>query len=319
MNKPHSPIYTRRQFIMSISALSMAAMHVSFPSEKCNVPPGKMWEPIKATFGNLTLWGFATGSVKVKRSHYNPSLGIPQILVDYRWTEWLPIWTWVVMHPEGILVVDTGEVASIQHPGSLSDTGPEGWVSNRILKFHLNLGDELPAQMLAVGIHPDQVRWVVLTHLHLDHMDGITAFPNAEVLVSQTEWDNPFGAVMRRWPKNIKPHKIKFSNQVLPGFTSGYPLTTDCSISILPTPGHTYGHVSVLLQTNSAHVMLAGDVAFSQKQFLSGDVPGITADKKMLLETHRSIRKLASHQCLLFLPSHDPGNVARIHNSEWLL
>ena len=53
----------------------------------------------------------------------------------------------------------------------------------------------MSAQLQAVGITPEQVRIVVLTHMHTDHVGGIAAFTNSDVVVSRTEWQ----AARNRW------------------------------------------------------------------------------------------------------------------------
>jgi N-acyl homoserine lactone hydrolase len=310
---------TRTEFLGAGAVLLMGAAIRQEAPEPVPLPPAPQVPPICVEIGQMRLHGFATGCLRVKRSHRAPGSGIPQILLDWRWTEWLPIWTWVIEHPEGLLVVDTGEVAEVAEQNSLKGTGPAGWVSQRILRFSLTGAQELAPQMKAAGLDPQQVRWLVLTHLHLDHVDGLAAFRQAEVILSETEWKHPYGAVTERLPTWLAPRLLELNKQALPAFAASWPLTQDGAVHVVATPGHTNGHVSVLLRGLEYDVVLAGDAAFSQAQLLSGAVAGISADAKSSRSTYATLLAYARLRPTIFLPSHDPDNAARLLNCTYLL
>ena len=90
-------------------------------------------------------------------------------LLDKTWTEPLPIYAWVIEHPEGIIVVDTGETARVAEPGYFPwwhpyfRLGVRSWVRPE---------EEIGPQLQALGIQLTNVRWLVITHLHTDHAGG---------------------------------------------------------------------------------------------------------------------------------------------------
>ena len=110
--------------------------------------------------------------------------GALDTLRDRQWSDWLPIHAWVIEHPDGTIVVDTGETARVNEPGYLPRWHPYYRLG---VRFEIAPEDELGPQLERLGLDPAGVRTVVLTHLHHDHADGLHHLPNARVLVTARE------------------------------------------------------------------------------------------------------------------------------------
>ena len=106
-------------------------------------------------------------------------------LLDKKWVQ-VPIYAWVIEHPEGVIVVDTGETARTAQKGYFPRWQP--FLRQTSDKFLVSPEDEIGPQLKNLGIEPGDVRWVVLTHLHTDHAGGLHHFPRAEILVSRKEY-----------------------------------------------------------------------------------------------------------------------------------
>src|SRR5436305_2414728 len=138
-----------------------------------------------------------TGTVAIKqvqrqgRPSGNP---IVNILRDPTWTEPLPIYAFVVEHPEGLIVVDTGPTARATEPGYYPAWHP-------FFRFGMRLSihpeEEIGPQLAAIGFKATDVRWVVMTHLHSDHAGGLDYFPNSEILASERELADAAGRTGR--------------------------------------------------------------------------------------------------------------------------
>ena len=183
----------------------------------------------------VKIHAIATGQVKVRKSHRSPALGIPQILLDPRWTEWMPVYCWVIEHPEGNILIDTGENARVRDDGYFDCDPTNGWVNKRILRFDTQRDQEIDRQLAALGLSPKDIRWVVLTHLHLDHVDGLHHFPQAEIYVSEREWHKPYGDVPCLRPPNFRPQLVKYSHYPHFPFEGAFPLTQAKDIWLIPT------------------------------------------------------------------------------------
>ena len=89
-------------------------------------------------------------------------------------------------------------------------------------------------------------------------------------------------------------------------------LTRAGDVRLLPTPGHTNGHLAVVLGDGETTYFFAGDAAFSETQLLEGEVAGINQDVVATRDTLVRIRELTRRQPVVFLPTHDPASLARL-------
>jgi glyoxylase-like metal-dependent hydrolase (beta-lactamase superfamily II) len=180
--------------------------------------------------------------------------------------------------------------------------------------------EELGPQLRAIGIGPRDVRQVVLTHLHTDHAGGLLHVTGSRVWVSRGELEYASGVSGRlrgylphRWPKWWQPEFIRFEPRSIAAFSQAMPLTQRGDVLILPTPGHTPHHVSVLVCGEPAF-LLAGDTSYNQSLLLAGKVDGVSPDPRVTRRTLDRILTLAEERALVYLPSHDPDSATRLRD-----
>ena len=146
----------------------------------------------------MKIHAIQTGTVAVKtRQREGVGRGKRRLLntfLDREWTDPLPILAWAIEHPEGVIIVDTGETARASEPGYFPRwhpyfrTGLREWVARE---------EEVGLQFERLGIQPAEVRWLVMTHLHTDHAGGLHHFPKSEILVSRVELEKATGRMGR--------------------------------------------------------------------------------------------------------------------------
>jgi glyoxylase-like metal-dependent hydrolase (beta-lactamase superfamily II) len=95
-------------------------------------------------------------------------------------------------------------------------------------------------------------------------------------------------------------------------------LTRRGDVIAIPTPGHTPSHVSVLVHGQPSW-FLAGDTSYNEGLLLAGKVDGVSPNVAQALETGKKILRLTQQEALIYLPSHDPDNVARLTRGKALL
>jgi len=267
-----------------------------------------------------------TGTVAIKqvqRSRRPTGNPLLNILLDPYWTEPLPIFAFVIEHPEGLIVVDTGETARVAEPGYFPGWHPyyrygvREWVQPE---------EEIGPQMRAMGLDPNDVRWVLLTHLHTDHAGGLAHFPKAEHLVSRREYANAAGTLglvrgypSNRWPRWFNPTLIDMQPQPVAPFPDSYPVTQAGDVRFVPTPGHTAGHLSVLVTTSEVNYFLAGDASYTQALMLAGQVDGVAPDRLVARQTLERVRAFCQAAPTVYLPAHDPDTPDRLANHQVVL
>jgi N-acyl homoserine lactone hydrolase len=267
----------------------------------------------------MNIQPIQTGTVAVKENQRS-SKGhgrrrMLHTLFDRQWTEPLPIHAWVIDHPEGLIVVDTGDTASTSERGYLPRWHPYfRWGLRPVIERD----DEIGPQMRQLGFSPEDVRWVVLTHLHADHGGGLHHFPTSEILVSRTEYESAVGFrgrlrgyLNQHWPTWFSPRLINLDDERLGPFPASFPVTDAGDVLIVPTNGHTSGHVSVVVRQEDHLVFLAGDASYSQDLMLAEIVDGVGPDERAARESLRRIKRLAREQPMVFLPAHDPETLSR--------
>ena len=260
-----------------------------------------------------------TGTVAIKqvqrqgREAGNPLLNI---VFDKNWTEPLPIFAFVIEHPEGLIVVDTGETSRVAEPGYFPRWHPyyryglQEWVQPE---------EEIGPQMRAIGFDPNDVRWVLLTHFHTDHAGGLAHFPNAEHLVSRSEYTDAKGTrgLLRgypsnRWPRWFSPTLIDMRPEAVLSFPASYPVTRAGDVRFVPTPGHTAGHLSVTVTTADITYFLAGDASYTQELMLAEQVDGVSNERQTARRTLEQVHAFCRATPTVYLPSHDPNTPDRL-------
>jgi N-acyl homoserine lactone hydrolase len=269
------------------------------------------------------LHGFTTGVVAVKRKFKTASGGSLtsklRFIFDNEFTEFFPIWVWVIEHPEGIFVVDTGENSNVNSKDYFKKEGLVlNWINTTQFKFVVNTEEEIHHQLTKLNLSPEKITNVLMTHLHLDHIDGLKHFDSERVLVHNVEWDHPSFALPTLYPKDFAPRRPSFTSFNKTGLNFGLPVTKAKDLFMVATPGHTKGHASVLAETKELSYLLAGDVTYDEQQLYQEISAGAHQNFALARQTFKSIKQYAAQQRTVYLPSHDPLAIDRIVYDNYL-
>lgn len=252
-----------------------------------------------------------TGTVRVKQFQLT---GAPnnlsrfyQLLFTQKWSEWMPIYSWLIELDSQLLLIDTGETAKIYTAGYL----PNGGLYHKAVQTRIKEEEEIPHQLRALGYQTQDIKTVILTHLHGDHIGGISYFPEAEFLVSQVEYNLATskkgpgsGYFTKNWPGWFTPTCIQYQHPPEGVFDKSYQLSDFGQISIVPTPGHSEGHQSVIVKDQSLTYFIGGDLTYNLDT-LKKEVPNVVLSNKVAKASVKKAHEYVKATSALYLSSHD--------------
>ncbi len=120
------------------------------------------------------------------------------------------------------------------------------------------------------------------------------------------------GYLNQRWPDWFKPHLVDFDSRIPLGpFGGHHTLTQAEDIHLVPTPGHSRGHLSVTLSEDDLSIMFAGDASYTAELLRAQSADGIGPDPQGQQETHRKILVYATSRRTERLPGPVGGAQAK--------
>ena len=232
----------------------------------------------QAEFLNPTIkavHAITTGHVEQHKEHrYGTSMPLMWwVLTSTSWVK-APITAYAIEHRDGLVLFDTGlDPDLVSDPDYISS--PIGlFLLKKIFRFHIGPEDALDKQLDAINLASADVSKVILSHLHFDHIGGIAHVPQAELIVSQDEWQRLYAPHPERdWilrehidlpGANWQPVEFEpTSDPLLASFGVCYDCMGDGSMILLPTPGHTPGSMSMLVRGDGLPpFMFVGDLTY---------------------------------------------------------
>jgi glyoxylase-like metal-dependent hydrolase (beta-lactamase superfamily II) len=214
----------------------------------------------------------------------------------------------LIEHPSGLILIDTGagnkEDGKFRNIYGLENEGADG----------LTMLEDGLAQ---VGVRPADIVMVINTHLHFDHAGGNTrfgkggkveiSFPNATYIVKRGEYEYATHTNERTaasyFERNFTPveeaGKIEFvsrEKEIVKG------------VRVVPTPGHTPFHQSILIESAGERAFYLGDLVPTAAHLPLPWIMGYDVEPLVTLETKRRILKQAMDENWLLIFEHDANN-----------
>jgi glyoxylase-like metal-dependent hydrolase (beta-lactamase superfamily II) len=231
-----------------------------------------------------------------------------------RWPT-LPLPAFLVEHPTaGAFMIDTGPSEKMAVGGQRADLGP---VHGTLLGGTMKPGQAAGDQVRALGFDPASIPLVVMTHLHYDHLGGSAQFPGAEFLTAGAELDDEPSAgkgtfahhreAVTRW------RRIDGEGAPHAGFARTWDLFGDGAVRLVSTPGHTPGHLSVLLRLAGGRpCLLTVDAAYARRTIDERLVPLLCPDVRAYLRSlDELLAYVAAEPEAIVVCGHDPDRWER--------
>lgn len=306
----HKLIGSRFLFFLFLAAASTSGCFLRAPLRK----EIKNWNEIQRTEKRFTNWEevFSNPSrleVKALLTGYvltGPSILIdsknPKTPEDQKKEQWVPALSYLVHHPaQGRFLMDSG-VPSVDEQGRCDFTlvGPILNIPCRSEK-----GLDSASQLDKLNISNENLKFVLISHLHWDHIGGMEALRKrgpVRILISEEEAEDAssaFSILHGYAPRALEVdfdvsilNKDRFQNMPILG--NVYDLFGDGSVWIVSAEGHTEGELAVLLNTKTGPFLFTFDSSHLKAGFENEVTPGAVVDQKKSLESLRRMRAFSS-------------------------
>ncbi len=211
----------------------------------------------------------------------------------------LPVSCYLIKHGEQYLLWDTGLPADVKYD-------PNAPIRSQVKR-------SLVAELADMGLKPSDITYVAVSHYHGDHAGQADSFPGSTLLIGRKDFDTaksgqiPLGGA---------------ANTIAPwtsGGSKAEPLTSDRdvfgdkSVVMLTTPGHTPGHMSLLVRLpKRGPLLLVGDLWHQAEQKRLGAVAAFNTDRADTLASYDRLNQIAKATGAEIIIGHEAGDVGKL-------
>jgi glyoxylase-like metal-dependent hydrolase (beta-lactamase superfamily II) len=275
-----------RLTLLLLAATAIAGCRIS--ETPGNTPDNAAAAPAEAPVLTLTRLDCGSATIKDFDAFFSDRPGLyakgPREVTDS---------CYLVRHADHVMVWDTGFPAALK--------GQERDMGDLVARIDKTLVE----QLAELGVKPEDVDVVGISHLHGDHTGQAAGFPNARLLIGKADFeqtagkDDPFGP----W---------RGEGKALTLATADADVFGDGSVTALHLPGHTPNHLALLVKLASGPVLLSGDLYHSTEARQKRGVPPFNTDRAQTLASMDRFEKLAKDLGAKVIIQHEPADIAKL-------
>jgi glyoxylase-like metal-dependent hydrolase (beta-lactamase superfamily II) len=210
----------------------------------------------------------------------------------------VPVYAYLVDHPRhGVMMIDAGinwEQAH-DHDGYYNHNAMVSRLLSERDEYTMTTGQDLRVRLARLGYDVKDVTTVFLTHVHDDHAGGLRHLPQAEVVLDRRDWDT---GVLYPYSFDLVKDNLafpRFDSGAFHAFPESQDFFGDGSVILLPTPGHSPGHMCVLLRMDDGNALFMGDTLYTLPHLAVDQVRQMTiggADTVHQIDAAQRIQRL---------------------------
>lgn len=228
----------------------------------------------------------------------------------------LPVSAYLIEHPRGLILVDTGWSRELSPRGLYDRNAVRRQLPGALAAFYrpsLPPGSSAREQLEARGIRPEDLDLVLLSHLDPDHVSGLRDLKGAKrILMAEEErWWTARGVYKLRQPPGLwdwaRPEVFWYKGVPYGPNRWAYDLFGDGSIALVNLPGHTEGMFGLMIKGGDKFLILCSDAAFRRENVEKLQPPGFGFSRRSQERSLKWLREMSRDPaCAGIIANHDP-------------
>ena len=167
-------------------------------------------------------------------------------------------------------------------------------------------------QLKQIGVAPERIGTIGISHFHFDHTGQARRFSNARLIIGKADWGALKGDDARlKEAQGHLGHWLSGKGKVEP-VAGDSDIFRDGSVIMLALPGHTPGHSALLVRLASGPVLLSGDQYHFTEAVKNRGVPSFNHDRADTLASHDRFERIAANTQAKVIIQHEPADIAKL-------
>lgn len=239
-----------------------------------------------------------------------------QIFAPARGRIELPVSVYLIEHPKGLILMDTGWSRKISPAGIYDPKAVRRLLPPQLAAFYrpsVAPGQTALEQLARMGLRPEDLDLVLISHLDPDHVCALEDFQKAKriLLAEEERWWTVRTVYRMRQPQELwfpyKPEIFWYKGTPVGPSRWSYDLFGDESVTLVNLPGHTDGMFGMMIKNGDRFLLLAADAAFGRRSWEELITPGFGFNPVAQKKSLSWLREMAEDKgCLGIFASHDP-------------
>jgi glyoxylase-like metal-dependent hydrolase (beta-lactamase superfamily II) len=219
-------------------------------------------------------------------------------------TLFLPYFFYYLQCRAGRVLFDCGP-----HPDLATDPAARIGKGAEMSDVHVALGDDVGSKLRGIGVDPQSVDLVALSHLHYDHCGGLEQLTGADVYVQANELSFAGSPPSYQRDAYVGADFASVEASKWRQLHGELDLLGDGTLLLFPTPGHSAGHQSLLARLKTRTIVLVGDAAYDPVKMRERRLPGYLWNPDKVIETWERLEELERSEGAELVLSHyvNPG------------
>ena len=219
----------------------------------------------------------------------------------------LPVSVYLIEHPKGLILIDTG-----WHSDNVEHQIKNLKFQYPVNKAELTYEETVDRQLEKIGYKTSDIDYVLLSHLHCDHADGLRLVKNAKkIMVSREEMEaaskDKLKYLHHEW-KGVDLQTFELKETGKGPFGKSFDLFGDGTIEMIWVPGHSAGLCATKVKNEKSEkfVLLTSDVGYAAKSWKENLTPGVVVDRRQAQKSLDWVKEQVKDvNCIMAVANHD--------------